>query len=146
MRRSFLFSGLIMVSFFVFAQDGVSWSIRHNKKILFSANEENTQKNIITIHLSDFKAKNNFIISYSGMNTRGASNKWIRIIGIYTEADKELYRKDTGVVKLPDTQLKKMLFENNNTIKIYTWSLPKDPKEAARVRIRRVHLCTIELK
>jgi hypothetical protein len=39
-----------------------------------------------------------------------------------------------------------MLLENNNTIKIYTWALPKDPKEAARVRIRRVHLCTIELK
>ena len=146
MKRWILFSGLIIVSFFAFAQDGVSWSIQHNKKKLFSASEENIQKNIITVPLSAFKTKNNFVISYAGMNTANTRNKWIRTIGIYNEADKELYRKDTDSVKLPDTQLKKMLLENNNTVRIYTWALPKDPKEAARVRIRRVHLCTIELK
>lgn len=146
MKRWFLFSGLVILSFFTFAQDGVNWSIEHNKKELFSASEENTQKNILTVTLSDFKAKNSFIISYSAMNTIDSRNKWIRTIGIYNETDKELYRKDQAMVKLPDTQLKKMLLENNNTIKIYTWALPKDLKEAARVRIRRVHLCTIELK
>ncbi|SRR5258706_7817629 len=146
MKRWVLFSGLIIVSFFAFAQEGVSWSIQHNKKKIFSASEENVQKNVISVSLSDLKAKYNFIIAYSEMKTTTNRNKWIRTIGIYNEADKELYRKDTGMVKLPDIQLKKMLLENNNTIKIYTWALPKDPKEAARVRIRRVHLCTIELK
>jgi cytoskeletal protein RodZ len=146
MKKWVLFPGFIIVSLFAFAQDGVSWSIQHNKKKIFSASEENVHKNVISIKRADLKSTYNFIVSYSEMKTTPHRNTWIRTIGIYTEADKELYRKDTGTVKLPDTQLKKMLLENNNTIKIYTWALPKDPKEAARVRIRRVHLCTIELK
>ena len=135
-----------MASFFAFAQDGGSWSIQHNKRKVFSASEENVQKNILPVKRSDLKSTYSFIVSYSEMKATARRNTWIRTIGIYNEADKELYRKDTDTVKLPDTQLKKMLLENNNTIKIYTWALPKDPKEAARVRIRRVHLCTIELK
>jgi len=146
MKRWALFPGLIIASLFAFAQDGVSWTIQHNKRKIFSASEENVQKNVISVKHTDLKSTYNFIVSYSEIKMNTNRNGWIRTIGIYNEADKELFRKDTGRVKLPDAQLKKMLLENNNTIKIYTWALPKDPKEAARVRIRRVHLCTIELK
>ena len=31
-------------------------------------------------------------------------------------------------------------------IKIYTWSLPQNPRLAATIRIRRVHLCTLEFE
>ena len=145
MKRELL-SGLLFLSVIsIFAQDGASWSILHNKKEIFSATQENEQKNIITVKLSDLKPNRNFIIAYSERKTVRGKNEWKRTIGIYNETDKELLRKDTSAIKLPDTQLKKMLQENK-TIKIYTWSIPKDPKEAARVRIRRVHLCTIELK
>ena len=145
MKRGMLLSLFFLSALFVFAQDGVSWSIIHNKKKLFSATEENTEKNIISVNLSDLKSTGNFIISYSQTISDHGRNEWIRTIGLFNDVDKELYRKNTSTVKLPDIQLKKMLRENK-TIKIYTWSIPKDPKEAARVRIRRVHLCTIELK
>jgi hypothetical protein len=145
MKRAVLFLVLFIAGPSVFAQDGTTWTIAHNKKKLFSTTEENEQKNIITVKAADFKPGNNFIISYSGINTGTNGSKWIRTIGIYNEADKELYRKNTSIAKLQDTSVKKML-QDNKTIKIYTWALPKDPKEAARVRIRRVHLCTIELK
>jgi hypothetical protein len=145
MKRTGLFLVLFIAGLSVFAQDGIIWTVAHNKKKIFSATEENEQKNIITVNAADFKPGNSLIISYSGINTDVNGNKWIRTIGIYNEADKELYRKNTRVAKLKDEWIKKMLQENRK-IKIYTWALPKDPKEAARVRIRRVHLCTIELK
>ena len=31
-------------------------------------------------------------------------------------------------------------------LKIYTVAIPSDPAKAAAVRVRRVHICTIELK
>jgi hypothetical protein len=128
----------------VFSQDSAEWAILLNKKKIFSAKEENDQKNIISVKLSDLKPGKNFTLFYLQVNTAN-KNQWIRTIGVYTTEDNELIRKNTSSITLPYKQIKKMLLENK-TIRIYTWSLPKDPKEAARVRVRRVHLCTIVLK
>jgi len=142
----FLLISLLFVSFPpVYSQDSAGWNIILNKKSIFSARQEDEQKNILTVKVSDFKAGKNFIISYLETSTARNKNEWKRTIGIYNTADKELIRKDTATLKLNASQIKKWLLENK-TVKVYTWSLPKDPKEAARVRIRRVHLCTIVLK
>ena len=130
---------------FSHSQENAKWNIILNKKTIFSATEENEPKNKITVKASEFKTGKNFIISYSEMNAAHGKNEWKRIIGIYNVEDKELVRKDTATLTMSTGQMKKWLLENK-TVKVYSWSLPKDPKEAARVRIRRVHLCTIVLK
>ena len=138
---SFAFIAILSVS----AQNEIDWNVFHDKQKLFSSSIENEEQNNLTVKLSDLKSGKDFIISYRGVNSPDNKGAWKRTIGVYTPADKELYRKDSAIVKIPDQQLKKMLQENK-IIKVYTWALPKDPKEAARVRIRRVHLCTIMLK
>lgn len=129
----------------VLAQDDIAWSVFHDKRKLFSSSIENEEQNNLTVKLSDLESGKDFVISYCVANINDKKDGWKRTIGIYTPADKELYRKDSDTVKIPDLQIKKILLENR-TIKVYTWALPKDPKEAARVRVRRVHLCTIMLK
>jgi hypothetical protein len=144
MKKSIISLLAFMITLFIAAQDGANWSIKHNKKDLLRAYKEDPEKNIVNVKLSDLNKKSNFIISYFEMNQAGSRNKWVRTIALFTKTDKELYRKDSGSIKIADIQLEKMLKENK-TIRVYTWALPKDPAEAARVRIRRVHLCTIEL-
>lgn len=134
----------ISACLWTFSQTEIRWNVFHDKRKLFSSSIENEEQNNLTVKPSDLKSGGNFIIMYSDANTTDKKGEWKRTIGIYTSADKELYRKDSTTLKIPDLQLKKMLQENR-AIKVYTWSLPKDPKEAARVRIRRVHLCTIML-
>lgn len=142
----FLFFSLLLFSLLpVFSQDRAEWNIILNKKKIFSAKEENEQKNIISVKLSDLKPGKNFTVSYSEPSSVTNKNEWTRTIGVYNSEDKELIRKNTVSLTLANKQLKKLLLENK-TIRIYTWSLPRDPKEAARVRVRRVHLCTILLK
>ena len=139
----------VIVSFIAsalaFAQSDITWEVSHDNQKLFSSSIENEEQNNLAVKLSNLKSGKNFIIIYQGIKANDKKNEWKRTIGIYSNADKELYRKDSDMVKIPDMLLTKMLMENKN-IKVYTWALPKDPKEAARVRVRRVHLCTIMLK
>lgn len=128
-----------------FSQDGVHWQIRHNNKQIFSATEENADSNKITVSSSDFTSKRYFTISFFEENTTIKKAKWIRTIAIYDESDNEVYKNASASVKIPDSLMKKLLTKNKS-IKIYTWALPKDPAEAARIRVRRVHLCTIVLR
>lgn len=142
--KNFLFTVLLFFVFSAFSQDNAEWKIILDKKTIFSAKQEDEQRNIDTVSLSGIKPNKNFTIYYS--ETINHSKKsWKRIIGVYNEEDKELIRKEAVPLRLNTSQIRKWLIDNKK-IKIYTWSLPKDPKEAARVRVRRVHLCTIVLK
>jgi hypothetical protein len=144
MKKTFLLTLTLLITFFSFAQGGINFSLKHDKKELLKVYKEDAEKNIIRISLKDFKKKSNFTFTCSELNADLRKGKLIRTIAVFTETDNELLRKDTGSLKIADVDLEKMLQENK-TIKFYTWLLPKDPAEAARVRVRRVHLCTIEL-
>ncbi|MCW3120473.1 MAG: hypothetical protein JWM28_4555 [Chitinophagaceae bacterium] len=144
MKKRILSILVCMATLLASAQDGVSWSVKHDKKELLKATKEDPEKNIIPVKLSELSNKSNFSISYAERNTGGGRSQWIRTIALFTASDSELYRKDAGFINIKDIQLKKMLLENK-IVKVYTWAIPKDPVQAARVRIRRVHLCTIEL-
>jgi hypothetical protein len=69
---------------------------------------------------------------------------WNRSIIIFDEKDNQLYKKENFTVKLENAVLAG-LFKRSKVLNIYTTSLPKDPKLAAAVRIRRVHLATIRM-
>ncbi|MES1214892.1 MAG: hypothetical protein ABUT20_05185 [Bacteroidota bacterium] len=144
MKKTFLSTLTIAITVAALAQSEINFSIKHDKKELLKVYKEDAEKNIIKISLKDLKKKSAFTFTCSELKTDLSKGKLKRTMAIFTETDNELLRKETGSLKVPDVDLEKMLQENK-IIKIYTWLLPKDPAEAARVRIRRVHLCTIEL-
>lgn len=144
MKKTTLLVILFTASLLAGSQETLHWTIKHNKKVLLNSAQEDPVKNIIQFRITEINNKASFVIScFSTRDTENRSS-WIRTIGIYTTADRELYRKKSRSVTISGLQLKKMLRENKN-VKIYTWAIPKDPVQAARVRIRRVHLCTVEL-
>lgn len=143
MKKNTLLLLFLATCFLANAQETRHWTVKSNKLQLLNTDTEDTAKNIIPVRISDLSSKNIFTVSYFTEKT-GNKDSWKRTIGIYSMADKELYRKDAPVLKINGAALKKMLLENK-IIKIYSWAIPKDPAQAARVRVRRVHLCSIEL-
>ena len=133
-----------MVALFAAAQADVSWSVRHFNKVVLRSNAEDAIKNTIPVRLSDLNYKGSFIITYRHTDNGNDQRKWIRSIALFTESDSVLYSKKSSSIKVADMTLKKMI-QQNRVVKVYTWAVPKDPVQAARVRIRRVHLCTFEL-
>lgn len=121
-----------------------SWEIKWNKKIILETGKENEAVNIRKLKSSDLKKKYFLEISYKESDTQ-KEKEWKRSFIFSDENDSELLRKDsTRNIKIPAAELKK-LFGNKKKIKIYTLAIPTDPDLAARVRIRRLHLCTLEL-
>jgi len=135
---------MCMTALIGMAQGGARWTVRHNNKVLLRASEEDAVKNTIPVSLSSLNRNGRFVIAYAGARSGQEEKKWIRTIALFTESDSLVYSKKSGSVIVADTTLKKML-QKNKIIKVYTWAVPKDPVQAARVRIRRVHLCTFEL-
>ena len=133
-----------MTALLAAAQSDANWSVRHFNKVLLRSNEEGAVKNTIPVRLSDFNYKGSFIITYRNTDNGIDPSQWVRRIALFTAHDSVLYSKKSSSINVADTILKKML-QQNRVIKVYTWAVPKDPVQAARVRIRRVHLCTFEL-
>ena len=122
------------------AQD--KWSVHINKKPLLEATEESPEKNLVSLKLADLKKKNNFILTYfENPKQKG----WTRSIMIFDSADKELKRITGTKLSLTNANLLSLL-KKNKSIQIYTWSIPNDPELKARIRVRRVHLCTLVLE
>src|SRR5262245_1199039 len=86
----------------LFAQDEISWAIYHDKKLLFTSTIENEEQNILTVSPGDLKNNRNFTIAYSDEKPWHSAAEWRRTIGIFTTADRELLRKDSSIVKIPD--------------------------------------------
>ena len=120
-----------------------SWKVYHNKKLLISTSEESEAKNTRSINKSDLDKIGELIVLYE----EGLIDKeWKRSIAILDKKDSILFEKaEINKIQVSNADLKKML-KGKTTIKIYTWAIPKDPAKAAVIRIRRVHLCTLELK
>ncbi|MFL5772944.1 MAG: hypothetical protein ACJ75F_07295 [Flavisolibacter sp.] len=136
MKNFFLFL-FALIPFTMSAQD--SWKVQLNDKVVLKTSEENSEKNVIKISASSLQKKKDFIISYSeGEKKKG----WQRFITIYNDQDGELYKQTGNKIKMKNSVLSS-LFEKSKTLKVYTWSLPTDPKLKQTVRVRRVHLCTL---
>lgn len=144
MKRSIL-GFLVLISSFVNAQSlgkTDTWTILLNKKIIVSTSSEDETTNTKKVIKKDLiKTGSSMEISYTQGRVRTG---WDRSIIFYDENDKELLNKKIkAVAKLNNKELKKLV--TGKLIKIYTIAVPSDPKIAATVRVRRVHLCTLEL-
>ena len=119
-----------------------SWTVRLNKKTLLSATKEDETANIRKLSFSDWKTADSLTISYKEMSPK---KQWERSIFLCDEDDNELLRKDENTKASFSQEEVKKAFAGKKFIRIFTTVSPSDPELAARVRIRRVHLCTIEL-
>ncbi len=138
--KAFLLLLTIALSTSVMAQND-SWKVTHNGKVRLSASEEN-EKNRVEIKAAELNKKGLLSVAFK----EGAPQAdWQREIMIFDPSDNELKRSKGSLLKLQNTDLKK-LFAQSKTLMIYTIALPKDPNLAATVRVRRVHLCTLVLK
>jgi hypothetical protein len=127
------------------AQTQDSWKIKWGNKALLSASTENEKANTRSLKKTDL-SKNAFLeIDYKEADP-AKEKKWVRSFLFFDENDNELLRKEnTRNLKLSSAELTK-LFGDRKKLRIYTVSLPSDPALAATVRVRRVHLCSLELK
>ena len=136
----------ILIFFFstMFANAQNSWKIKLNGKLVLAATAEDEAKNISKIKKTELNTKGSLDVLYK---TSKPSAEWIRSLMFYGETDNEVFRKDsvTATTQIKLTKIKE-LFGAGKKIRIYTISIPADPNLAARVRVRRVHLCTLELK
>ena len=71
---------------------------------------------------------------------------WKRTFAVLDEKDNDLMTYSGSSFKIGNAKLLSLMHQGVKTIKIYTWALPTDPELAARIRIRRTHLCTIRLE
>ncbi|MBD0296408.1 MAG: hypothetical protein ICV51_05880 [Flavisolibacter sp.] len=119
------------------AQD--TWKVVHNGKQLLKTANEDEAKNIIVILKSDLKKDGYLMVNYSEAKKQ---NGWKRAIIIFDEKDSELVKQSGSSFKITNQKLN-ALANGRQMLKIYTIALPADPKLAATIRIRRIHLCTI---
>jgi hypothetical protein len=122
------------------AQD--KWIVHVNKKAVLEANEESVEKNQVRVKAADLKKANNFVLTYfENPKQKG----WTRSIMIFDSMDKELKRIKGTKLSLTNSNLLSLL-KKHKSIQLYTWSIPDDPALKARIRVRRVHLCTLVLE
>jgi hypothetical protein len=140
MMRLFLLMLGLSLTLNVFAQD--SWVVSYGGKTVLKSSTEDAEKNIVAIHPADLKKKKELSILYT---EKEKQKGWERFIAAFDENDTEMKKVKGNKMKL-DTSSLQALFKKTKTIKLYTWSLPTDPKLKASVRIRRVHLCTLNLQ
>lgn len=138
MKIIFLIAILSLNQTKIHAQDG--WTIKWNKKTILVANKEDEVANTRQIKHSDWKKKGNLEIIYK--EAAPDTILWHSFL-LFDEEDHQLLSKEkTLTAKIPVSLLRK-LFAGKKQIKIYTIVSPRNPKFA--VKMRRIHLCTLQL-
>lgn len=142
MKRIYLIIVFIFAAMFSNAQN--SWKVKLNARVVLAATTEDETKNTRKIKRTELDKKGSLDVLYKSDKT---NTEWIQSLLFYGETDNEVFRKDSvsGTTKIKLATLKE-LFGTAKKIRIYTISIPSDPNLAARIRVRRVHLCTLELQ
>ena len=140
MKTIFLFLISFSLSLVTFAQD--SWKIVHNGKQKIATSTETTE-NVISITKEDLDPNGFLFINYT--EATKPQEGWRRVVALVDDAGNEIYKHGGNLMHVRNPSMRSF-FNNTKRIDIYTWSLPTDPKLAATVKVRRVHLCTLTLQ
>ncbi|MES2882999.1 MAG: hypothetical protein V4676_12690 [Bacteroidota bacterium] len=140
MKIFYLFVLFLLMTAAAVAQN--SWKICLDKKVLLATSVENEEKNLVKVKTAVLKKYKSLIVQYKQADE---VKDWERTITIYNEEDAVLKSLKGSQFKITIGTLQQ-LFKKSKTLEIYTWALPKDPKLAATVRVRRVHLGTLVLE
>jgi hypothetical protein len=135
MKQVFLFLLMVSLGFAGKGQD--RWTVLLNSKTLLTANGEDTMKNVARIN--DLK-KGSLIVTY---HPGKVTNERKRRIMIFDAADQELYSKEAYNIAVPVASIKKWRL-TTPVIRVYT--IPVLGEAGANVRLRRVHLATLNLE
>jgi len=126
----------------IHAQAPDSWEIKWNGETILSANTEDNEKNTRKVSIVKSFKDPVLEIDYNDGSREGLKRSFL----IFGKSDNELLRLDsTWSADITKETLMKAL-GGAKELQIYTIALPTDPEMAARVRVRRVHLCTLTLK
>ncbi|RYZ21606.1 MAG: hypothetical protein EOO16_12270 [Chitinophagaceae bacterium] len=147
MRILLLFLALFAGTF-VFAQkrgvsEEASWKITQGKKTLLSTETEDEAANVITLRRADLKKNGTFTLQFKP--AAGQATGWKRTIGLYGANDEILKEFSGNKLSLSSLALSGLL-KGRKQVMIYTMAIPSDPKKAVLVRMRRVHLATINVE
>ena len=141
MKKISFFLLFVFVSLVSFAQD--TWSVFHNKIEILNTGKSDPVQNIVPVTQADLNQPGFFLINY---RENKSQKNWIRHLAVYDGAENILMEKKGDTALRLSNETLNDWFAKSSIIKIFTWTLPADPELAARIRVRRLHLCTIELK
>ncbi|WP_207491398.1 hypothetical protein [Aridibaculum aurantiacum] len=140
-----LFAFVALLATSAQAQNSDEWQVRLNKQVLLRSPAE-TAEPTITLSKSSVKKNDILTIQYT---TNDGQQDWKRSFTI-NDANEQTFKElslknQTGTATLKLKELAKAA-ASNKPLYIYTMSLPKDPNQAALVRVRRILLCKIQWK
>ena len=130
----FLFLCAAFFSNTVVAQN--TWTVQSGKYIFLKTAKEDTIANVVTIKRSKITS---LVVKYNEPKRKD----WSRYITVYDRRDNELLRKETYHLNLSSPVLKSWA-KSNKQVKIYT--IPRNLNPAIAIKVRRVHLCTINFQ
>ena len=142
MNKLFLILLFTFGAFMAGAQTG--WTVSYQKKVLLKNAAEDMTKNVVNIKKSTLKST--VFLQLNPVDADTAYN-----IAVGAEAVGEEFTGLTSweyngkAVSISGTELK-TLFTGRKKLAFYYTAIPKDPNLAAVVRVRKVHICTVNLK
>lgn len=140
MKQLFLFISLLLSTAALQAQ--YTWCVKWNGKTILKAVAEQEEKNIVSLTDASLKSIGYFEIDFSRSDT--SMRRTILVndgSGSGLSSWEEVKRK----WRIPNKELSKML-EGRDQLKFYYTEIPRDVNKAMLVRVRPVHLCTINRK
>lgn len=137
MKLKFLTTLLSLVAFTLTVTAQERWTVQLNSKTLLNANTEDTATNVVA--LNDIK-KGSLLVTYVPGKVVGERK---RRLMIFDANDQELYSKEAFSIAVPAASLKKWRL-TTPFVKVYT--MPVLGAEGATMRLRRIHLCTINFE
>ena len=138
MKNLFIFAS-IMATMSTHAQEAESWKIKWNGEKILVSDTEDKKANVRKVSMVSSSSDSLLEIKYNDNSKEGIKRSFL----IFGASDNELLRLDsTWSAKVSRETLEKVM-GTAKKIEIYTIALPTDPELAARVRVRRVHLCTL---
>jgi len=142
-RINILVAALICLSINSFAQD--TCRVYRNQQILLTKTSwDDNNSNTVSIK-TDLKKKETLDIYY---NTVVPARNWQRFILLVDDKDQTIFSKvfdfSSGKYVLTAKELE-AASKKAQKLFLYTYAFPKDPAEAAAIRIRRLMICQLLL-
>lgn len=126
------------------AQAQTGWTISYQKKLLLKNAAEDNAKNLVNIKKTTLKSTVFLQLNPVDADTAYTITIEAEAVGEEFTGLKSWEYKDKAV-SISGTELK-TLFTGRKKLAFYYTAIPKDPNLAAVVRVRKVHICTVNLK
>jgi len=142
MGKHILYSLLFFIALSSQAQKYDSWNVYHNRKEVskFNNKKEGSDERRVVLLNRFLEGPGFFIIEFTPM---AEESDWIRHIAFYDSSGKQIrVYSNTLFLRIHNSEMAGMV-EGKQSVKVYSWAVPKDADAAAASRARRILLCTL---